>query len=382
VARLFTVWAGLWLAGCGVTTQPISDGGADQGAADLGADGAPADLAGADLASAPLPFVASAGGHLTISGQRFRFVGANRYDVASFPPGSGKFYCGNAYTDAQIDQMMSELRSSAGATMLRIAGYQSFTLGATDWTTVDRAIAAARKHGLRLMVVLENEWKDCTQPDPATADGRKGGDWFKTGYLSPLGSYALSYRTYVQTIVGRYQDEPTIAMWQLMNEAESTDGPALLAFTKDMAGLVKSLDSKHLLSLGTIGGGQPGTAGAAFQDLHAVAGIDVVEAHDYGHETTALPAAIAADLQVATQLGKPFFLGEAGIAAPAPMYAFSYADRATYMDAKIGAHWASISDGFLVWSFYDLMADNWQGWDFGPTDPLAAVLKARAAQAP
>jgi hypothetical protein len=370
----------LVILGCGAGSAAFPDGGHDAGAAD-DATGATGDLASvvSDLANAPAVFVTAQGGDLFLGPQRFRFVGANRYDLASFPPGSGKFMCGRGYSDADLDQLMGELANSAGATVLRMWAFQSFTLGATDWSTLDRAVVTAKKHGLRLIFTLENEWQDCTNADPASPDGHKSAAWFATGYKSPLGTAPLSYRAYVQAAVARYKDEATLAMWQLLNEAESTDGAALLAFAADMAQVVKAIDKQHLLSFGTIGTGQPGTAGSAYHDLYALAGLDVVEAHDYGAETTAMPGPIGTDVTTAAALGKPFFIGEAGIAAPSPMYPYSFADRATYMDAKVKAHWAAGTDGFLIWSFYDLKADNWMGWDFGPTDPLAAVLKARAA---
>jgi hypothetical protein len=367
--------------GCGPgAVAPRFDGGHAPSTPDLPAD-SPGDLGSAiaDLASAPPAFITAQGVDLFVGTQRFRFVGANRYDLASFAPGSGKFMCGRGYSDTDLDQLMGELATFAGATVLRMWAFQSFTLGGTDWSTLDRAIATAKKHGLRLIFTLENEWQNCTTADPASADGRKSAGWFGSGYKSPLGTAPLSYRDYVQLVVARYKDEGSVAMWQLMNEAESSDAAALLAFATDMAQVVKTIDAKHLLSLGTIGTGQPGTQGSAYHDLYALPGLDVIEAHDYGAEAVAMPGPIGTDVTTAAGLGKPFFIGEAGIAAPSPRYTYSFTDRATYMDAKVKAHWAAGSDGFLVWSFYDLAPDNWQGWDFGPTDPLAAVLKARAA---
>ncbi len=394
----------LALAGCDGASVAAKDLGADlsSSGADLaraGDDLAGADLASADLAradsassdgpSAPLAFVTARNGHLYIGADRFRFVGANRYDVNSFPPGSGKFYCGNAYSDADLDQLVSELASSTGATVLRVWAFQSFTLGGTDFSMLDRAVAAARQHGLRVIFTLENEWQDCTEPDSANSDGHKSGAWFASGYQSPLGSYPMSYRDYALAVVARYQDEPVVAMWQLMNEAESSDTNALYNFTVDMAAAVKLADSKHLLSLGTLGSGQAGTSGTNYKKLHSVSGIDVVEAHDYNDEAVAMPGSpsstsnsIFSDVADAASLGKPFFIGEAGIAAPSPMYPFSDAQRAQYMDDKIAAHWAAGSDGFLVWSWYDLKSDNLQGWDFNGSDPLAAVLAKYAAEAP
>ena len=99
-------------------------------------------------------------------------------------------------------------------------------------------------------------------------------------------------------------------------------------------------------------------------------------------ERAALPAKIAADAQVAVELGKPFLIGEAGIAAPTPMYSFSRDERAALFDAKLAAHFSGTTDGFLVWSFYDLSPVNWQGWDFAPQDPLSTVLAKWALTPP
>jgi mannan endo-1,4-beta-mannosidase len=340
-----------------------------------GCDGSPVSVRAEDA------FVAAHDGELWLQGQRFRFLGANRYDVASASPGSGGFICGNAYSDVELDRLMAEL-SGTGADVLRIWAFQTFTRGGLDWSSIDRAIRTARHNGLRLVLTLENEWRDCTIFDPASADGRKSASFYQGGYFAPLGNERLSFRDYVRAIVERYRDEPTVAFWQIMNEAESPDPSALHAFAADVAALVKSIDGNHLVSLGTIGSGQVGTAGAAYQALHAILGIDLVEAHDYGAELESLPEAIRGDLAAAKEIGKPFFIGEAGIAAPTPTYPFEYNNRAALMDAKIAAHWRAGSAGFLVWSFYDLKTDNAMGWDFSPSDPLAEVLAARAAERP
>ncbi len=293
-------------------------------------------------------------------------IGANRYDLASHPPGLGKFSCGNAYSDEELDRLLGELRSSTQATVVRAWAFRTFTLGGTDFSSLDRLIAGARKHDLRLMLTLENQWKDCT-------DEAKNASWYASGYQA-------QYRAHAEAVVTRYRDEPQIAMWQLMNEAESTDGAALLDFTADMAARLKQIDPRHLLSLGTIGTGQRGTEGPAYRALHEVPGIDIVEAHDYHDENLPLPPKLAADRQVAAALGKPFIIGEAGIPAPFPMYPFTRDERAALFDAKLAAHLSSGTSGFLIWSFYDLKSDNWQGWDFAPQDPLAAVLANHATR--
>jgi len=79
-------------------------------------------------------------------------------------------------------------------------------------------------------------------------------------------------------------------MWQLMNEAESEDADALFDFATDMSALVKSIDPHHLVSLGTMSTGQAGTANEYLINLHNIDTIDVVEAHDYGHNDEPWPS--------------------------------------------------------------------------------------------
>jgi endo-1,4-beta-mannosidase len=309
-----------------------------------------------------LPFVRVAGGSLRLGDRPHRFVGVNRYDLLS----SARYRCGRHYDDSELARLLSEI-AGTGATVLRTWVFSGFTDGGRDFSTLDRLIEGARRHDLRLVLTLENQWRDCSVADPSTADGRKGPAWFAGGWRDSL-------RPYLEAIGSRYRAEPQILAWQLMNEAESTDADALLGFAEEASALLKAVDPDHLVSLGTIGAGQAGTTGARYKKLHALPTIDLVEAHDYHHDEDPLPRSIADDLAVAWALGKPFFVGEAGIAAPP----CSSIQRAARFEEKIRAAFDAGASGYLVWSFYDLSTPT--GWDFGPDDPLATVL-ARTARA-
>ena len=116
----------------------------------------------------------------------------------------------------------------------------------------------------------------------------------------------LSYRAWVAEMVNRYRNDPTILAWQLINEAEVNPGGAfgvcppgdvprdeLIAWAGDVSNLVRSIDPNHLISLGTIGGGQCGSQGSQYQDVHALPNIDLCEYHDYS-PAMAMPTRLAA----------------------------------------------------------------------------------------
>ena len=123
----------------------------------------------------------------------------------------------------------------------------------------------------------------------------------------------------------RYRDDPTVLMWQLMNEAEapaSSSGPCLptaattlRTWAADVSSLVKSLDTNHLLSVGTIGSGQCGTNMDEYKDLHALPGVDLCELHDYSPDPFSgdIWNGVAVRLRQCAELGKPVFVGEVGL---------------------------------------------------------------------
>ena len=58
----------------------------------------------------------------------------------------------------------------------------------------------------------------------------------------------------------------------------------------DVGGLIKSIDSNHLVSTGVIGSGQCGASGPEYEALHALAAVDVCSFHDYGAPLSRCPA--------------------------------------------------------------------------------------------
>ncbi|MQM21453.1 hypothetical protein Taro_054494 [Colocasia esculenta] len=95
----------------------------------------------------------------------------------------------------------------------------------------------------------------------------------------------------------KYLDEPTIFAWELMNEprcSSNTSAPLLQAWIAEMAAYVKSLDQKHLVTVGLEGfygprtkrlGANPGewaaSLGSDFVQNSAIEAIDFASVHAY-----------------------------------------------------------------------------------------------------
>jgi Tol biopolymer transport system component len=330
-------------------------------------------------------FVERAGTQLTLDGAPYRFTGINIYNANNL---SGCWY--TLGSGPQLGESLDEL--GAGAKVIRAWFFQALATsgGARDWSGIDHTIAAAKARGVRVIATLGNQWADCDGP-AGGAGAYKDEAWYTGGYTQPDPAGTVSYRAWVAEIVARYADEPTILAWQLLNEAEvkpTKDGGCsvgaagiLKDFATDVSGLVKSIDANHLVSLGTIGGGQCGAQDTEYQDVHDVATIDLCEYHDYGSPTVEIPGdqwnGLQRRLDQCNALGKPLFVGELGIDPDDlpqnrqpwfPLY-----ERAHALEVKLrGQYEAGVAGGLLwAWNANGSTEDN---FDIGPGDPMLPLL--------
>lgn len=347
-------------------------------------------------------FITRSGAALEVDGQPFRFVGVNLYDAAA----SDIYSCSPStrMTDRQLADAFRYVRDKAGATVVRFWAYQTYTAGGTDFTGVDRVLDAARAAGLRVVPVLEDGPGDCSTGERGVAkDDLPGDTWYTTGYRTPYGNAPLAYRDYVRVMAEHYRDDPTILAWMMMNEAETharddRDRSALVAFAEDIGAVIRSVDRRHLRTLGTQSNGAFGTSGRDFSDIYGLPVLDLAEVHDwgfYGSDTeplpgavdgqlpapetaacTALDAKIACSFARAEALGKPLVVGEAGITATDEQ---GRRRRADLLGAKVAAAFGHGADGYLVWHLNNAETD---GYDVLPStdDPLFAVLRDAAAR--
>jgi len=328
-------------------------------------------------------FVTRSGTHLLLNGHRFRFTGVNIYNANSrnncwYTLGSG----------SALSQSLSQVRR--GQEVFRAWFFQSEATrnGVRDWSAFDHTLAAAKAAGLRVIPVLVNQWGQC-ETWKNYADGYKSESWYRSGYrLKPTSpGMPNTYRRWVRQVVTRYRNNPTIMAWQMVNEAEdktrygggcsSTAPASLRSFAADISGLIKSIDKRHLVSIGTIGTGQCGSSGSAYKTLHALPKVDLCEYHDY--QPGAMPGdrwnGLATRLAQCAALHKPLFVGESGIRTSGSL---SPVQRAAIVGRKLTAQMTAGVVGELLWDWRNAAhggtADA--GYEIGPADPALAVLAA------
>jgi mannan endo-1,4-beta-mannosidase len=316
----------------------------------------------------PAGFLGTSGTQFTLGGQPFTFTGFNIYQANSRANCSSTMGTGSA-----LDTALSSI--GAGSEVFRAWFFQSLatTNGQRDWSAFDHTLAVARAHGVKIVVTLGNQWGSC--------EGSQYLDdsWYLGGYKTQvISGDTVPYRQFVQEIVSRYKDDPTIAMWQLINEAEIKTGKSasscsptadLYNFAADVSGLIKSIDPNHLVNLGQMGAGQCGAQGGDYKLVNSISTLDVCEYHDYGHETTALPTNLVNDIAACNSLGKPLFVGEAGIQEST---VGSLSARAAAFDAKCTAMFKAGVRGFLIWSWNNSPSSG--SWEVGPGDPTLPVI--------
>lgn len=341
------------------------------------------------VATSPLPtptpsptpsttgFVKASGTGLTLAGKPYRFKGFNIYNANSrdncwYPLGYNNSALGNALTAI-----------GPGQNAFRAWFFQDLatTNGVRDWSAFDHTIAVAKAHNVRIIATLADQWGACDSgPNGAVF---KGDAWYTSGYRTAVSrGAATTYRDFVAEIVTRYRNEPTILAWQLMNEAEirhdittscTPDGAQILrTWAADVSGLVKSIDSNHLVSLGTLGGGQCGMQGGDYKYIHNLPTIDLCEYHDYLPE--AMPGdewnGLALRLSQCAALGKPLFVGETG------QKDMSLASRAALFALKFETQFGAGVVGELVWALRTEAqgGSSTTNYDMGPSDPTVDLF--------
>ena len=253
-----------------------------------------------------------------------------------------------------------------------------------DWSSWDASLELFRRQGIKVIMVLTDQWGG--QPITDSHTDRTIG-WYQAGYRTTLEGVS-TYRDWVAEAVARYRDNPTVGIWQLVNEgearnaagscSEATATAALRSFADDMAGLVKSIDPNHLVSLGTISG-QCGSNTTDYLTINRSPFIDLCDYHDYQNSYSPmglndLNNGLQVSLDRCHAAGKAFFVGEIGIPFKS-LSPPSTVARAALFDAKLKAQFTAGSVGELLWCWSNTYnAVPPRDMEIAPGDPALKVL--------
>lgn len=169
--------------------------------------------------------------------------------------------------------------------------------------TFDRVIAAANKHGIRLIIPFIDKWKWMGgQPQYAAfrdINPKKfySDEQLKTDYKNTV-EYVLNRKNTITGVV--YKDEKAILAWELGNEI--WDAP--INWVNEMAQFLKSIDTNHLVSDGR-------QFRLVHDDIIESPYIDILSTHHYEADPYDMLAHIRETAEKAKSK-KPYYLGEFG----------------------------------------------------------------------
>jgi mannan endo-1,4-beta-mannosidase len=300
-------------------------------------------------------FVKQAGPELRLHGKIFRFAGSNNY----YPMYKSKFMVDDLFQTA----------AARGFSVMRVWG--SLDIGNQDGSNsingksdgvyfqywngtapayndgddglkrLDYVIAKAGQQGIRLVIPFVNNWNAFGGIDQYVRWA--GGQYHDQFYTDP--TIRQWYKSWIAHLLNRtnsytgvqYKNDPTIMTWELGNEPRCLSAGAyprspncttqtLIAWADEMSTYIKSIDSRHLVSVGDEGfycipGATDWTEncgeGVDTIAFAALENIDVMSFHLYpdgwGKDVAWGTQWIQRHFKDARALGKPAMLGEFGL---------------------------------------------------------------------
>ncbi|KAE8394361.1 putative mannan endo-1,4-beta-mannosidase F [Aspergillus alliaceus] len=207
-------------------------------------------------------FAKADGLQFSIDGKTKYFAGTNAYWLP--------FLTNNADVDAVFDHL-----EQTGLKILRVWGFNdvntapgtgtvyfqlhdkakgtsTINTGKDGLQRLDYVVAAAEKHGIKLIIPFVNNWDDYGGMDAyVNVYGGSKTEWYTNEKIQGV------YQAYVKAVVSRYKNSPAIFAWELGNEPRcsgcSTD--VIHDWAAKTSAYIKSLDPNHMVAIGDEGMG-------------------------------------------------------------------------------------------------------------------------------
>jgi len=368
----------------------------------------------------PGGFVVRLGKNLSLDGREFRFAGTNNYYLMY----KSQLMVDDVFADAQ----------AAGFTVLRTWGFldignsdgsdsirgksdgvyfqywdgdsPAYNDGADGLQRLDYVLASARRHGIKLVIPLTNNWNDFGGMDQYVRWAR--GSYHDDFYSNPV--IRGWYKDWISHVLNRvnpltglsYKDDPTVMAWELGNEPRCLSAGAyprspdcttatLTTWADEISRHIKSVDGHHLVGVGDEGffcddpaqadwtrNCGEGVDTLAFTRLPAV---DLMSFHLYpnawGKDLPWTYDWITRHVREADRIGKPVLWGE-----------FGWLDKATRN--TVYKTWTDLfdragGDGWLYWILSGIQDDgtlypDYDGFTVYCPSPVCTTLGNAAAE--
>jgi mannan endo-1,4-beta-mannosidase len=259
----------------------------------------------------------------------------------------------------------SELSRRAAMTVAKQMGanvIRTWAFPDTNFEQLDALIQAAEDLDLRLILPLINYWPDFGGM-PACLESLDIKEGVAEFYRSTDARFA--YRNWVERVLTRYSEEPSIMAWELANEprCETKGGRNLLLdWAAEMSCFVKQLDANHLLALGDEGF-FGGSHGVDCEAILALGEIDFGTYHfypqnwGYAAQLDFADKWIADHIAAGAQANKPVLLEEYGLKVSGPSVR-SPAERDEWFARWLGSVQEMGGAGDLLWMLGGSEADT------------------------
>jgi len=308
-------------------------------------------------------FVTRSGQQLMLNGQPYRMLGFNMYraNVSFAMPNDTNYLLNNGTT---LNDSLVAINANGGKKDVFRAWFTQQEVTPTtsgyNWTPFDKTLQVAQANGYKVIATLADQWSYEGPP-------YKDLTWYQGGYKTAAYNGTLNgvsynenvpYYQYVHDVVARYANNPTIAAWEMVNEAEDSPDPSSC----------------------------PANAEAVMQDyqtLMSIPELDLCSFHDYEGATNASAFDSANGLNVRVQqcaaVNKPIYVGEVGINLYDSAVNGSEQSRANLLGNKLSAQFGMQGVvGFIPWQYDNRVPPDYPCCDtdysYGQTDPALAVM--------
>lgn len=212
-------------------------------------------------------FVMRNGTHFMVDGRVFYVNGWNSYWFME--------HAVNGYTRPKIKAML-QAGAKMGLTVCRTWAFNDGAYNALQispgrydehvFKALDYVIAEARQHGIRLLLSLvdnlqayggKTQYVKWAWEEGIGLSSSNDSFFYDPSIRQYFKNHLKTLLTRKNTITGiEYRDDPTIFGWELMNEPRCMTDPSgrtLQEWIEEMSTFVKSIDNKHLLTVGLEG---------------------------------------------------------------------------------------------------------------------------------